>query len=162
MFTHSEKRIRLLFRVGVFFKGIDAALELIGGVLALLISPATVTWLVTALTRRELIEDPHDLVVAALMHATQHYAITGNTFLALYLLAHGIVKIFLVVGLLKNKLWAYPVSLVVLGVFMVYQIYRYSYSHSLLMLALTIFDLAVVWLIWREWLIQKKYHFTIA
>ncbi|HQU08002.1 MAG: hypothetical protein B7X04_03230 [Parcubacteria group bacterium 21-54-25] len=156
--THSEREVGFFFRLSVFLKGVDAVLEIVGGVLAFLVSPTTVAWLVDVLTRKELIEDPHDKIVGLLRQAAEHYSITGSTFLALYLLAHGLVKIFLVVGLLKNKMWAYPVSLVVLGMFMVYQLYRYSYSHSLLMLGLTIFDLIVVWLIWREYLIQRRHH----
>ena len=160
--TRNEREVRFFFRLSVFLKGVDAVLEIIGGVLAFIVSPTTVVWLVDIFTRRELIEDSHDKIVGLLRQAAEHYSITGSTFLALYLLSHGLVKIFLVVGLLKNKMWAYPISLLVLGAFMVYQIYRYSYSHSLLMLGLTVFDLIVVWLIWREWRIQKKHHFAAA
>jgi len=37
--------------------------------------------------------------------------------MALYLLAHGLVKGFVVAALLKDKLWDYPAAIVVLGGF---------------------------------------------
>lgn len=156
--THKEKEIGFFFKIAVFLKGVDAVLELVGGALALLVPPAAVTWIVTVLTRKELIEDPHDIIAAPLLHAAEHYAISGSTFLAVYLFAHGIIKVFLVVGLLKNKLWAYPAALAVLGLFMLYQTYQYYNTHSLVMLGLTIFDAVVVWLIWREYVIQRARH----
>jgi uncharacterized membrane protein len=60
-----------------------------------------------------------------------------------------------VIALLKNKLWAYPWSLVVLGSFILYQIYRFTFTHSLALIVLTVFDLAVIWLIWREYQIVR-------
>lgn len=148
-------KIGFFFRVAVFLKGVDAVLEFVGGTLALLVPPTAVTWIITILTRKELIEDPHDLIASSLLHVAGNYAIGGSVFLALYLFAHGIVKIFLVIGLLKNKLWVYPTALVVLGFFMLYQIYQYYNTHSLVMLGLTLFDVVVVWLIWREYQIQS-------
>jgi uncharacterized membrane protein len=46
--------------------------------------------------------------------------------------------------------WSYPASLVALGAFMVYQIYRYSYTYSAGLLVLTVFDAIVMVLIWHE------------
>jgi uncharacterized membrane protein len=56
----------------------------------------------------------------------------------------------LVVGLLRGKLWSYPASLVALGAFMAYQVYRYSYTYSAGLLVLTVFDAIVMVLIWHE------------
>jgi uncharacterized membrane protein len=53
-----------------------------------------------------------------------------NTY-AFYLLSHGLVKVLLVAGLLREKLWAYPASLIVLSAFIAYQTYRYSSTHSI-------------------------------
>ncbi len=154
---HKEKAITLFFHIGVFLKGMDAVLELSGGLLVLLIPPVAISSVMKALTYRELLEDPHDVVAAFLLHAAQQYAITGSTFVAFYLFAHGLIKIVLVVGLLKNKIWAYPTALIVLGAFMLYQLYRFTFFHSLIMLGLTIFDFFVVWIIWREYLIQRDH-----
>jgi uncharacterized membrane protein len=70
---------------------------------------------------------------------------------AVYLLAHGLVKVILVGALLKNQLWAYPWTIVFLGVFIVYQLYRLSLKPSVGLTALTIFDAVIAWLTYREY-----------
>ncbi len=65
-----------------------------------------------------------------------------------YLLNHGIVKRLLVIGLLHNKLWSYPASLV-FG-FIIYQLYRFSYTQGAGLIVLTVFDGVVMGLIWHE------------
>jgi len=62
----------------------------------------------------------------------------------------------LVVALWFNKLWAYPLTIVVFGGFMVYQVYRYTHTHSFALMMLTAFDAVVVWLTWQEWQLQQK------
>jgi uncharacterized membrane protein len=65
-------------------------------------------------------------------------------------------KLLLVVGLLRGKLWSYPASLVALGAFMAYQVYRYSYTYSAGLLVLTVFDAIVMVLIWHEWRVMRE------
>ena len=57
----------------------------------------------------------------------------------------------LAAGLLPGKLWAYPTALTVLGVFLGYQIYRLSHTHSLGLAFLSLLDLAILALIWRDY-----------
>lgn len=52
-----------IFVIGLWGKAIDGVLELIGGILLLVILPATLHHLVIVLTQHELVEDPHDLKV---------------------------------------------------------------------------------------------------
>jgi uncharacterized membrane protein len=67
------------------------------------------------------------------------------------------VKLLLVVGLLKNKLWSYPASFVVLGLFIAYQLYRFSYTHSVGLIVLTIFDVIVIGLICQEYSLVRRH-----
>jgi uncharacterized membrane protein len=145
-----------VFEFGIIIKGFDGALELIGGLLLLFVSPATINSVAAALTRDELSEDPHDFIASHLLKTAHGLTGSGLLFGALYLLSHGIVKIVLVVAVLKNKLWAYPAIIVFLLIFIVYQIYRVALDHSLGLTALTIFDIFIVWLTWREYREQKK------
>jgi uncharacterized membrane protein len=96
------------FEVGIILKGLDGLLEVIGGLLLLVVSPATIDRVVTSLTQHELSEDPHDFLATHLLKTT--HGLTGSAVLfgAVYLLAHGLVKVILVAALLKNQLWAYP------------------------------------------------------
>ena len=61
------------------------------------------------------------------------------------------MKLLLVIGLLRGKLWSYPASLVVLGLFIAYQLYRFSYTQGIGLIVLTVFDVFVMGLIWHEY-----------
>jgi uncharacterized membrane protein len=75
---------------------------------------------------------------------------------AVYLLLHGAVKVVLVIALLLNKLWAYPCMIVVLLIFIGYQLYRIALDPSAGLIALTIFDAMIVTLTWREYRRQRR------
>ena len=139
------------FEVGILLKGLDGVLEVIGGLLLLVVSPVTIDHLVTSLTQHELSEDPHDFLATHLLKTA--HGLTGSAVLfgAIYLLAHGVVKVVLVAALLRNQLWAYPWTIGFLGVFIVYQLYRLSLEPSVGLAALTIFDAAIAWLTYREY-----------
>jgi len=139
------------FAVGIILKGIDGVLEVVGGFLLLVVSPATIDQVSRALTQHELSEDPHDFLATHLLHAAGSLTGSSLQFGAAYLLLHGVVKIVLVAALLKDKIWAYPWMLAFLLVFIVYQSYRMTFAFSIGLLGLTIFDLVVVWLTYREY-----------
>lgn len=146
-----ERRIHQLFEIGVWLKGAHALIECVGGILLYLVSTDAIASWVNAFTQEELIEDPNDFIAGYLSQMASHFSVASKEFYAFYLLSHGLIKLLLVVGLLRGKLWSYPASLAALGAFMVYQLYRYSYTHSFGLLVLTVFDLLVMLLIWQEW-----------
>ena len=76
-----------------------------------------------------------------------NFSVQTQHFYAFYLSSHGVVKVALVVGLLREKLWAYPASRIVLALFVLYQLYRFSYTHGLGLIVLTLFDIVVMGLI---------------
>ena len=152
-----QPTIHKVFEVSVLMKGAHALLECISGVLLALISTTTIASLAKALTQEELIEDPHDLIASTLLNNAQQFSVSTEHFYAFYLLSHGIVKLLLVAGLLMNKLWAYPASLAALGLFILYQLYRYSYTHGIGLIFLTVFDIAVMVLIWHEYRLVRRY-----
>lgn len=154
--TQSE-RIRLFFRVSVFFKGITSLFEVIAGILVLVVPVSWVTDIVMRLAQQELLEDPRDFIATHALTLVQYFAIANVTYIAFYLLSRGIIKLLLVIALLKNQLWAYPASLVVLGCFMVYQMYRITLGLSPLLIALTAFDIVVMWFILREYQVLRSY-----
>lgn len=141
-----------IFEGGIILKGIDGVLEFFGGLLVLFISPATLQNFITFIAHRELAEDSHDKVANLLLHATSHYSAGGRTFLVIYLWIHAAIKIIAVVGILKNQLWAYPFSLLTLNMLVIYQLYDILFvKPSIGVILLTIFDIVIVWLIWREY-----------
>jgi len=155
----NERRIHRIFEISLLLKGAHALIECIGGLALALVGTSTITSLVNAFTQEELLEDPNDFVATRLLSLAQNFSVSTQRFYAFYLLSHGVIKAFLVVGLLRNKLWAYPVSLVVLGLFIVYQLYRFAYTHGFGLIVLTVFDVFVIGLIWHEYRLVRR-HLT--
>ena len=156
----ATNRLDKVFEVGILLKGLDGLLEIAGGVLLLLIKPQYLNQLALTLTQHELSEDPHDFLSSHILHSTENLAAGSLVFAALYLLSHGIVKIVLVVEILHDRFWAY-LGLIYLTIgFMVYQSYRFSYSHSIGLLLLTVFDAVIVYLTAVEY--RKRRHQSVA
>jgi uncharacterized membrane protein len=139
----NERRVHQIFEIGILLKGAHALIECIGGLVLAFVSTSAITGLVNALSQEELIEYPNDFIAAHLLSLAQNFTVSTQRFYAFYLLSHGVIKVFLVASLRRNKLWAYSVSLVVLGLFIVYQLYRFSYTHGVGLIMLTVFDVIV-------------------
>src|SRR5258707_1476332 len=152
-----ERKIeRTLFLIRVWSKGVAGLLETIGGLLLLFIPHAGLNALVVVLTAPELAEDPTDRIAILLQRMVHELSADTKLFASGYLIVHGIIKVFLAAGLLGRRLWSYPVSLWFLAGFIAYQAYRFFFTHSLWMIALTIVDLIVAFLIWREYQARKQ------
>ena len=139
------------FEIALIFKGIDGVLEVIGGIVLLAVSKETLEGWVQTLTEHELSQDPHDFLFTHLVASTHHLTGSGATFAGLYLLTHGIVKIVLVAAVLRDQLWAYPWMIGFLLVFIAYQVYLLVLHPTWGVGLLTVFDLFIVWLTWREY-----------
>lgn len=149
--TLPAKILHRVFSVGIWVKGFDAVLEIIGGFIFLLASNLTLNKLIIALTEHELVEDPHDKIAIVLRQAIAHISSDTRIFGGIYLIGHGLVKLLLVTGLLQGKRWAYPATIGFLCLFIAYQLYQVSYHYSLGLVLLTFFDLIFVFSIWYEY-----------
>ena len=144
-----------LFLLSVWTKGIAGLLETIGGLLLLFIPKSGLNAFVIFLTAPELAEDPTDHVAILLQRIVQELGADTKFFASSYLIVHGLIKVFLVAGLLGGRLWSYSVSLWFLAAFIAYQTYRFLFTHSLWLIALNVLDLIVAFLIWREYQARK-------
>jgi len=148
----------VLFDVGVLAKGIDGVLEIIGGALLFVVDPQQLHHLARLLLQHELSEDPDDAVASYLLHTAQHLATSTETFAAAYLLWHGVVKVGLVAGLLLRQRLAYPAAIVAFLVFLGYQLYRYTHTHSPELLVLSVCDVFIIALTWLEYRRLRAAH----
>lgn len=151
-------QIHLLFKIGVVIKGIDGVLENVAGIALFFTDRAALRSLVDWLTAGELQEDPTDFVATHLVHLANHLSLGTQYFAASYLLGYGLVKAGLAAGLLRGKLWAYPTALIILGLFLGYQIYRLSHTHSLGLGLVSLLDAVILILIWRDYRYLKSRH----
>jgi uncharacterized membrane protein len=151
-----ERKIRRLFRISLWLKAADSVVELVAGLALLLGSGDLILRWVRGLTQHELLEDPNDVVATTLLHWAEALSLSHQTSASLYLLSHGVVKLFLVAMVLLGKKWAYPVFMAALGVLIVYQTYQLTLGFSIWLLGLTVLDAIVLVLTWHEYGFQRR------
>jgi len=158
----SENKIHLFFVISLFLKGAFAFFEIIGGFIAYgvafvggvsahFITQQSFLNFVSAIAAEELAEGPRDFIANYLLQGAQNLSAGSLRFVAFYLVSHGVIKLWLIIGLLRKKLWYYPTAMIVFGSFIIYQLYRFSFTHSLLLLFITGVDVIVIWLTWHEY-----------
>jgi len=128
-----------------------AAAEILAGIGAYFVTQEFVLGLVDRLTREELLQHPHDPIANYLYTSALHFSVSTRNFTAFYLLSHGVVKLWLIVGLLREKHWYFPLAIGVFGLFILYQLYRFNLSHSPWLIVITLVDLVVIALTWQEY-----------
>jgi uncharacterized membrane protein len=151
-----EKEITTVFEIGVIIKSVQGIFEIIAGVLLLSLNTEALGQRIEIYAQGELVENSHDIIFNFVQYVGQHIS-SSNFFLVAYLLGHGLVKLFLVIGLFHKKLWAYYVFIWILGVFICYEAYRLSFSHSVALLIFTLFDILLLYLTWMESKILKSH-----
>lgn len=153
-----EKYYHRAFVVSLMLKIIAAITQIMLGIV--LLFTTGVTDVIVFLAQHELLEDPTDFFATRINHLlplTTHTQFVA----ALYLLVHGLVKGFLIWGLLKNKLWAYPASIIFIGLIIFYQIMSLASAHPIILIALTLFDILVAFLIWHEYKILMRRNIMV-
>ena len=134
------------FEGAILLKGAFAVLEAGAGIVLWLVGPTPILHLLALYPA-----DHSDWLAATLLHAARGFSMQAEQFFAVYLMAHGVVKLALVLGLFRRRRWAYPTSIVVMAMFVAYQMWRFTLTHGVGLLALSVFDTLLVALIWREW-----------
>lgn len=122
------------FEIWIILKWIDWLLEIIWSILILLMTPNKLNVIVNALTQHEISEDPKDSIANYLIKVAHQFSFNTQHFISFYLFYHWLIKIILVILLLKKILWAYPLAIIFLGIFIIYQSYRYTIDHSIFMI----------------------------
>jgi uncharacterized membrane protein len=140
-----------LFKVSLILKGIEGLLEFVGGIILYFMSMGALSRDVVMFFRRELIEDNTDFIANFLVKLVQTFSIHTKDFVAVYLAIDGLIKLCLVISLWRKKLWAYPVAMVAISLFIVYQVYKLMFHFSYFMLYLTLIDIIIIALLRFEY-----------
>ena len=147
--------VHVAFELSLALKGAFALAEIAASIFAYFVTRQFLLDLVHAIVRTELTEDPRDFVANYLLHAAQGLSVSSQHFTAFYLLSHGVIKLWLIIGLWRRKPGYYPAAIAVFGLFIFYQLYRYSFTLSLSLLLITVLDVFVIGLTWIEY---KRLH----
>jgi uncharacterized membrane protein len=133
--AQEEKNIDLGFNVSVGLKGLISVGEIVTAVLVLFIPASYLS--------SPLLSFAHDAPVSA------------AAYISIYLAVRGLIKLLLIWAMLVRRLWAYPASLAVLALFLAYQLYQIATTHSVILILVTLFDLVVMYFIWKEYQVLK-------
>jgi len=155
-----EKTIHRIFDISVALKGAHAIIEILGGLALYVVSTDRIVGWINDFSQEQLVENSNDFIATHLLKFAEGFSVQQHDFYAFYLLSHGLVKLVVVAGLLREKLWAYPASFIVFGAFIAYQLYRYGYTHDLSLIVLSIFDLFVIALAIHEYRLLKRHLST--
>jgi uncharacterized membrane protein len=150
--TYNEQGVlHKAFILGVLLKGLNAVLQIAGGAALLLVPPETVISWLTQMTPEKYLMDPDSILVKTVLDFGDYCTTEGKIFLSVYLLSHGIMKMIVIGFLLLGYRWAYPAMGILLIGFIVYQVYKYSFTHSYWLIWLTVLDLFLLFLTWMEY-----------
>jgi uncharacterized membrane protein len=146
------KYFQYVYKVGIAIKGFDGLVELVAGLL-LAFSPSLVHRLLGSIAG-EVNEQQGKIfqsVADSVARVDADFAKNSALFLVIFLISHGVIKLALVYALLKEITKAYPYALVVLVLFLVYQLYVLAIHPTLGMALFALLDAIIIWLVWGEY-----------
>jgi len=130
--------------------------EIVIGIALFFLPPERMNALISWISAGELNEDPTDWLMNQLVLFGQSFSVGTQYFAIIYFLSHGIVNLVVVLLLWKKLYGAYPVSIVALCGFIVYQVIEFFAGQSVLMLLLTALDVIIIVLTVLEYKDMQK------
>jgi uncharacterized membrane protein len=140
-----------LFRAALLLKGLDGGVELLAAVALAVATPALLEGLVRVVLDHHLLGGPQSDLAVRFAAGEERFVGAGRTFVVVYLALHGLVKCALVIAMARRVRPAYPVAAVVLGLFVIYELYRATRTGSVLLPAFAALDVLIIVLIIREY-----------
>jgi uncharacterized membrane protein len=138
------------FIAGVVWKGIEGLFELTMAVALNFIKLETLRGTIVEYSLNHLTYDPDDWLATHLLAFAQHISLSQKIFTTIYLFAHGLLRIFMFVTLMKKKKWAFPVSMVLLALFFIYQVIHLVQHFSIGFALLSTVDPTLLVLVYIE------------
>jgi len=146
-----------LYFIGVSIKGVDGVLELLLGVALLLVPSLPHTALEAAASKASSGAIPFGQFISNYLENLDGTLAHWGTWLVIaYLIAHGAIKVLLVVCLLLRLHRVYPVAVAVLGVFLAYEIYLVCVKPGVTLGLFVLLDAVIVYLVIREYRQLKR------
>lgn len=143
-----ELWLHRLFKLTILIKGIDGLLEILSAFILIFSSAQKI---IPFLVGPEILEDPQDKIANYLLHLSHSIVSNTETFLIAYLMVHGLIKVAMALALQGKNLHAYKMAGYVLTLFVTYQFYRFTHTHSTLLLVFSLLDVLTLFLVYHEY-----------
>lgn len=141
----------LWFRLGLWWRVFYGIVKVVFGGVLWWIAGGGIARLFYRVMSHEIAQDPSDFFVHFVGPKLAHLPVTVTHFVAFYFIFWGIAELFLSIQILKKNIWAYPVAIILLSVFTLYELFRVAHTHSFTLTVVILIDAAVVWLLYREY-----------
>ncbi|RLK54201.1 DUF2127 domain-containing protein [Actinokineospora cianjurensis] len=146
-----------LFRVALAVKAVDGGAQLLGGLVLAIIPTTVLTGLANDLLTRDLVGNHDGTLAHHLATAIRDFGNPGTrVFAVVFLLLHGMVKLGLVAALYRQVRPAYPVAVLILTAFVVYELIRAAHTGSIALPFFAALDLITIALVLREYRDLRK------
>jgi uncharacterized membrane protein len=145
-----------IFEIGILIKSGFGIFEIMAGIIFAVSRELVLNNIILSFAQQEIADDANDVLANYLIKLVNDFSAGSYLFSVFYLISHGVVNVFIAIALFKNKTWAYGWAIAGFGAFIIYQIYRYFHTYSLVLLSLTIFDIFVVLIIFLEYKRKQK------
>ena len=141
----------MLFRYGMWWRIFYGILRIAFGLVVLKIVGSPLIDILKLLMGHELVEDPSDILFVFAQNILVQHPVYISYFLSVYFIFWGVLDVVLSYNLLRGKMWAFPASLLFIGGFVIYELLRFTHTHSFILLWVVCIDIAIFWLIRREY-----------
>ncbi|MBV9349318.1 MAG: DUF2127 domain-containing protein [Patescibacteria group bacterium] len=154
--TPQERKLfHELFEITILIKAVYGVLEILLGIVILFFSRHLITYLLLHLVQGELGEDPENWLAKQIVHFSSQITSSSELFVGIYFFAGGAIKTIYISGLLLGRAWAYPAAIVCMALFAIYELYRITQTHSIVLMIFTALDILTILLVWHEY--RNKY-----
>lgn len=158
--SERESELLWIFDLALWLKIVNGSLEVISALFILIVPPSIVLRLTEFSTGGDVTGGDGDYVGSSLLTIAKTSSVQVHHLFALYLILHGGVKILLVLGIFAKKRLAYPLFMLALTLFGIYEAYRGVRYHDTLISILALLDLVLAALTLHEY--RRRYPRTEA
>ena len=148
--------LHLAFFVAIAIKGLDGFIEAVAGIVFAIAGSQQVYNLALWATAPELERHPASRAVHAIRHGAYGLTHASHRFVVTYLLLHGLIKLALVINLMIERMWVFPISVALLLGFIGYMSVKLTHHWSVWVFAFAMFDVVTVALVANEWRMRRQ------
>lgn len=153
----SHKNLSFLFRLSMWWRITYGIIRITVGISFLRFINQPLTDFVYLLMSHELLGKTSDAVLEKIYLLFQTHEFTVTYFIAMYFIFWGVIEIVLSFFLLRRIPTAFPVAMGLIVIFIIYALFRYTHTHSLVLLGVIMIDIGILYLVNHEYRqLQKK------
>ena len=147
----SPENMSFLFKLSMWWRIFYGVLRVIVGVTFLRLVGQPIADFVYTLMAHELTGKAGDAVLEKIYLLLQTHEFTVTYFIAGYFIFWGTLEIILSSCLLRRIQSAFPVSIGFISIFIVYALFRYTHTNSLVLLGVIFLDIGILYLVSHEY-----------